>query len=126
MTIEADKKAFLGIGDHKGGLGHWTVQRISAILLIPLSLLFLYTFVANLGDGHTEILATYSQPWNAIVAILFFVVTFYHLAIGLEAVIDDYIPDPHQHKIILLLSNMFCRAMSLIAVLSILKIWFSA
>ncbi|HBQ36407.1 MAG TPA: succinate dehydrogenase, hydrophobic membrane anchor protein [Rhodobacteraceae bacterium] len=125
MTTSSNKKAYLGIGDHKGGLGHWTLQRITAILLIPLSLLFLFTFIANFGNGHAAMLQSYSQPWNAIVAILFFAIVFYHLAIGLEAVIDDYIPDPHQHKLILRLSNMFCRAMSVIAVLSVLKILFS-
>jgi len=125
MSTSSDKKPFLGISDHKGGLGHWSLQRITSIVLIPLSLVFLFTFIGALGDGHTEMLQTYRQPWNAGVAMLFFVTVFYHLALGLEVVIDDYIPNPKQHKIIMLLSNLFCRAMSVIAVLSILAILFS-
>lgn len=126
MSVSSDKKPFLGIGDHKAGLGHWTLQRITSVLLIPLALLFLFTFMGSLGDGHAQMLQTYRQPWNAGVAMLFFVVVFYHLALGLEVVIDDYIPNPKQHKIIMLLTKLFCRAMSAISVLSILAILFSA
>jgi len=126
MADSANKKRFLGIGDHKGGLGHWSLQRITSIMLIPLSLLFLYTFVTTLGDGHAAMLETYSHPWNALVAILFLATMFYHLSLGVEVVIDDYIPDPGQHKILMLLNKLLFRGLSVVAVLSVIAILFSA
>jgi len=126
MSDVKNKKRFLGIGDHKGGLGHWSLQRLTSIMLAPLSVFFIYTIITTLNLGHEAMIETYSSPFNAIVAILFFTTMFFHLSLGIEVILDDYIPNPKQHKILMLLNKLFFRGLSAIVALAILKILFSA
>jgi len=61
-----------------------------SIALIPLTLLFIFPFGRTLGGGHDAFVATYSNLWHALVAVLFIIAAFAHLQQGLQTVIEDY------------------------------------
>ncbi|PIE15820.1 MAG: succinate dehydrogenase, hydrophobic membrane anchor protein [Rhodobacterales bacterium] len=126
MSDKMSKRRFLGIGDHKGGLGHWSLQRLTSLIIMPLSVFFIYTIMTTFGKGYGVMIETYQSTFNAGVAVLFFATVFYHISLGVEVVIDDYIPNPTQHKLFMLLNKLFFRALSAISVLSVLVIYFSA
>jgi succinate dehydrogenase / fumarate reductase, membrane anchor subunit len=86
MNFKTDYKAVAGLGSAKGGTGHFISQRLTAIALVPLGILFVFTFVRALGEGHDAVLAIYRHPFNALIAIGFFIVMFRHLRLGLQVV----------------------------------------
>ncbi|MFT5344125.1 MAG: succinate dehydrogenase / fumarate reductase membrane anchor subunit, partial [Paracoccaceae bacterium] len=51
MSFLTDYKRVAGLGSAKSGTGHFVQQRLTAIALIPLTVLFLYTFIGALGSG---------------------------------------------------------------------------
>ena len=83
---------------------HWLSQRITSIVLIPLTFLFLFPFVRHIYLDHSQLVEIYENPLRSIVAFLFLAVTVVHFKQGAEIIIEDYI---HHKKIIkaMLLAN---------------------
>lgn len=80
-----------GLGSAKEGVTHWGRQRISALALIPLSLWFVSEIIAHLGAPLDAAQHWIGRPLPAIALILFVIAIFYHGALGLEVVIEDYV-----------------------------------
>ena len=93
MRFRTDRQRVDGLGSAKEGTGHFWTQRVTAIALLPLTLLFIFPFASALGTDFEAARAVYASPFNAIVAILFIGTAFYHLQLGLQVVIEDYIHD---------------------------------
>ena len=126
MSFITDRKRVDGLGSGQGGVEHWMSQRLTSIALIPLSLLFLFPFIGNLGADHAAMLQTYAHPFHALVAVMFFIVVCKHLQQGLQVVIEDYV---HGHRTLLaslILNKLFCGGMAVTAIFAIAKIAFSA
>ena len=83
MTYRTPRARVSGLGSAGQGTHHWWLQRISALALIPLTVLFIVPFAGALGGEHDAVLALYAHPFHALVAVLFIAVAFRHLALGL-------------------------------------------
>ncbi len=103
------------------GSRRWWRQRLSALTLIPLALLFLYPFASTLGRSREAVLATYANPLHASVAAFFFLTLFTHLHQGLREVIEDYVHGP-AHRRLLVANTTFCAVFALTALYSLAKI----
>ncbi|GIX13687.1 MAG: succinate dehydrogenase membrane anchor subunit [Paracoccaceae bacterium] len=91
MSFRTDRARVAGLGVARDGVGHWWAQRVTAVALVPLAVLFVIPFARALGAGREAVLATYAHPFNAIVAMLFIGTAFYHLKLGLQVIIEDYV-----------------------------------
>jgi succinate dehydrogenase / fumarate reductase membrane anchor subunit len=74
------------------GFPAWWGQRVSALILIPLSLWFLMEILRHTQEGYHAALGWAAQPWNSAALALFFGAIFYHSSLGLTVIIEDYIP----------------------------------
>jgi succinate dehydrogenase / fumarate reductase membrane anchor subunit len=126
MRYLTDRSRVQGLGTAKEGTGHWWSQRITAIALVPLTILFIFPFVRSLGADHATVVATYSDPFHAIVAILFIAVTFYHLQQGLQVVIEDYVHGKAARTAALLANTLLTWAFGLTGVFAVARIAFTA
>jgi len=81
----------IGLGSAKEGVEHWWAQRITAIALVPLSLWFVSAIIGLVGVDLETVQNWVSLPLPAILLILLLIATFYHVSLGLQVVIDDYI-----------------------------------
>lgn len=122
MSYLTDKKRVHGLGSAKDGTGHFMSQRVTAIALIPLTVLFVLPFVYNLGSGHDRVIEVYSHPVNAIIAILFFITVFTHLRLGLQVVIEDYVHRHNTRTALLIANTLFCWLFGLTGVFAVAKI----
>jgi succinate dehydrogenase / fumarate reductase membrane anchor subunit len=80
-----------GLGSAKHGLQHWWRQRVSAVALVPLTLWFVYSAVRLTGAGQADVIHWLARPVSAILMSLFIVAMFYHLSLGVQVVIEDYV-----------------------------------
>lgn len=126
MSYKSDYSRAHGHGAAGEGLHHWWSQRITSIALIPLTLLFIFPFGRALGGGHDAFVATYSNLWHALVAVLFIIAAFAHLQQGLQTVIEDYVPNKTQRTAALLVNMLLCWAFGVAGVLSVATVLFSA
>lgn len=126
MSFKTPKGLAAGLGSAGTGTHHWWQHRVSSVALIPLTALAVFPFAGALGEGHAEVLATYANPFNAIVAVLFLAVMFHHLMQGLQVVIEDYVHHKGWRTGLLLGNQMFCAAFGLAGIFAVLKIAFTA
>ncbi len=120
--LDTPMKSVLGLGSAKDGVGHWWGQRITSVALIPLTILFVIPFAGAVGEGYQVVRLTYTNPYNAIVAALFLAVTFYHLAQGLQTVIEDYVHGKGPRTVLLLLNTLGCSLLGFAGVFAVLKL----
>ena len=126
MSYRTDRQRVAGLGSAKDGVHHFWTQRITAVALLPLVLLFVFPFARSLGSDYQTVVATYSNPFNAIVAILFILVAFRHLQLGLQVIIEDYVSSKPARTAALIANVLLSWAFALAGVFSVAKIAFTA
>lgn len=112
----------LGLGSAKSGTEHWWMQRITAIILIPLTF-WVVAFIKQLGHAdHQQISTWLTKPFNSLFAISFIIVAFYHASLGLQVVIEDYVHTTKYKIACIWLMKLSFLFMGLTAILSVLRI----
>lgn len=91
MAYLTDRKRVDGLGAAGSGTTHHWHQTVLSIGLVVLIPLFLFTFGAVLGGTYEEIVAYYSRPVPALIALLTLVVGWVHFAKGVQVLIEDYV-----------------------------------
>ena len=115
-----------GLGSAHEGTEHFWRQRLTAVSNIPL-ILFLIVLVAMLaGKPHGEVIATLSSPLVAVVLLLAMLSVLYHMRLGMQAVIEDYIHHELLKVALLMLNVFYPLAIGLISAFAILKLAFGA
>ncbi len=95
----------------KHGAWTWIKERVSALVLIPLTLWGVVMAVAIAGMSHGEAMAYIGQPVNAAVVALGLLVAIYHMHLGLRVVIEDYLHGS-TGKLVLTLNALGCLALA--------------
>ena len=76
----------------ESGYGHWRWQRISAVITLILMVYFTY-LMASLGPlNYPEARSFVATPHQGIALVLLVIVGLFHAALGVQMIIEDYIP----------------------------------
>jgi succinate dehydrogenase / fumarate reductase membrane anchor subunit len=113
-----------GLGSAKEGVQHWWLQRVTAILLVPLTIWFLIELVAHVGAGHRAVMHWLDNPIPLAGFLLLLGAGFWHLALGLQVVIEDYVHREGLKLALILLTKFACLALALAGMLSLFTIAF--
>lgn len=113
-----------GLGSAKEGVGHWWLQRLTSVALVPLILWFVASLVGLIGADHRIFAAWVSQPLNAILMTVLLAVGFYHLQLGLQVVIEDYVHHEAAKLASLIVMKFAAALLALAGIFSVLKIAF--
>ena len=81
----------VGLGSAKTGTSHWWMQRVTAVALVPLSFWLIIFLDLSLNAPYQETVAWLSSPLNTLGMVAWLLAVFYHAALGLHVVIEDYI-----------------------------------
>ena len=81
----------VGLGSAKTGTSHWWMQRVTAVALIPFSFWIIIFLDLSLNAPYQETVAWLSSPLNTLGMVAWLLAVFYHAALGLQVVIEDYI-----------------------------------
>jgi len=111
-----------GLGSAKDGYEHWWMQRVTAVAMVPLVAWLLIGLIGLSGASHAEVVQWVGHPFNSGMMVLFLLAMFYHAALGLQVVIEDYVHD-EPVKLASLLGMKFVLALlAVIAVVAVLRI----
>lgn len=100
----------------------WKGQRISGAALISLGIWFLIEILRHTQADYFLVLAWASQPWVSISLILFVSMIFYHSALGLQVIIEDYIPHSFWQKSFIIMIKLLSLGMALLSCFFIIRI----
>ena len=99
---------------------HWKLQRISALTLIPLTLWLIYAAISLEIRNYTLTLAWFGNVKNIFLMICFNLIALYHLALGLDVIIDDYVQDEKINKIGRFINKLLCLTLAGVSIITIL------
>lgn len=106
MSIRTPLARVRGLGSARSGTEHWWRQRLTAIANLPLVVFFVVLIVANLGADHAQAVAVIGSPVVAVALLLLVLSVTYHMRLGMQVVIEDYIHG-HGLKLAALIANTF-------------------
>src|ERR1700733_13304943 len=112
----------IGLGSAKEGVEHWWRQRTTALLLVPLTLWFVVSVIGLVGADRQALAAWLHNPIWAVLMVLLIAATFYHAALGLQVVIEDYVHREGLKLAALIVMRLLCILFVLRGVLAVLKL----
>ena len=106
MSMETELGKVRGLGAAHDGTQHFFMQRVTAIANVPLVIYLLYFVIAHIGTGRAGVVASIKNPFAALALCLALISICWHMKLGLQMVIEDYVQG-HAAKLICLLMNIF-------------------
>ena len=105
---------------HSGTSDFWR-QRLTAVAMVLLIVPVIVVVLMLVGGNQAGAKQTFSSLPIAIIMLLFIIASAWHMKIGMQVVIEDYV---HNEKIKLasvMANNFFCIAVALASIYAILK-----
>ncbi|MSQ69189.1 MAG: succinate dehydrogenase, hydrophobic membrane anchor protein [Gammaproteobacteria bacterium] len=122
MSLRSDLGRVKGLGSAKAGVHHWRLQRLTALALVPLSLWFVASLMCVFKASHAEVVQWVAQPHVTVLLLALSIALFWHLTLGVQVVIEDYVRTPWKQVVGQVLLRAGAGLGGLLAVVSILKI----
>lgn len=111
-----------GLGSAKHGAGHFITQRVSAIALLFLVPWFLITLIGAVRGGYDGALTYIADPYNAVLILLTIGAALYHMRLGMQVVVEDYILKNSTKAVLLILNTFICITLFAATAYAVLKI----
>ncbi len=120
MAVRSPVARMRSLGSAHEGLGHWKLQRLTAIANVPLVLWFVFSAWALAGSGYDEVRTWLSSPITASLMILLIISVFYHARLGLQVVVEDYVQHDGIKLATLIAITLLTVALAVICSVSVL------
>jgi succinate dehydrogenase / fumarate reductase membrane anchor subunit len=114
----------LGYGSARSGTEHFIRQRLTAIANIPLTIGAVLIVISLVGRNQAAVAQILGSTLVAIVMLLFIISTFYHMKIGMQVIIEDYVHDEGAKYALLILNAFFTIVAGYSSIYAILKLSF--
>lgn len=112
------------LGSARSGTRHAWRMRVTSLALLPLSIAFVWLVLSLVGEDYITVRATLGSPFAAILLLLFIPTGVYHMMLGMQTIIEDYVHGEHARSWSLIANMFFCAAVGLACVYSILRLSF--
>ena len=110
-----------GLGSAKTGTSHWWMQRVTAVALIPLSFWLIIFLNLSLNAPLDETLTWLETPLNTVCIIAWIIAVFYHAALGLQVVIEDYVAAEGKKIVAVWMVNLSFLMLALAALIAVFR-----
>ena len=104
------------------GAGEWKAERLSSVILIPLTLWGLWSGWVLSGGGYDAALAWFRSPVNAVLLTVTLLVSLWHMNMGLKVIVDDSIHRPASRNALLGLIGLLCMLLAAAGVFFIVRL----
>ncbi len=115
-----------GLGASRSGTNHYIKQRVSAIGLVFLIPWFVISGLISVKGGYASFMDWLSGPVNVFLLMATLGAALYHMRLGVQTVIEDYISKVGTRQALLIANTFFVIGVFAVAVLAVLHIWLTA
>lgn len=126
MKLRTPLKRARRLGSAKSGTGHWWRQRLTAIALAPLVIWLGLVLIEIAMLDQSQARAVVAAPWNAALLIALLVALFWHAALGLQVIVEDYVHVKWQELSLLVLIKFGAVLAVVAAIVAVGRITFGA
>jgi succinate dehydrogenase / fumarate reductase, membrane anchor subunit len=109
-------------GSAKSGTADAWNMRVTSIALIPLSIAFVAIVLSLPGKDYAAVRAELGHPIVAILMLLFILSGVFHMKVGMQSIIDDYVHDAHWKEWSLIANLFFSVCIGLACIYATLKL----
>jgi len=113
-----------GLGSAREGTGHFWAQRLTAVAMIPMVLFFLGFLISVSGDDYATVRASLANPFVALMFLLMLVAGLYHMRIGMQVIIEDYVHAEGSKIALIMLNTFFASIVGVASVYALIKLAF--
>ncbi|QJB68596.1 succinate dehydrogenase, hydrophobic membrane anchor protein [Parasphingorhabdus halotolerans] len=114
-----------GLGSAGHGAHHWIIQRVTAIGNLLLVMWLLFSLLRLPNYEHELMVGWLSSPLVAVPMMLMLVSIFWHLRLGLQVLIEDYVPDHGIKFGLIIFLNFFAIGGAALGIFAVAKIAFT-
>ena len=100
----------------------WIIQRITAILLIPLSFWFIYHCLSFASMNYSQLFLFFKSIINSLLFLIMMISMLIHAKLGCETIVEDYVTSKILKHISTLLINLIVYLSMIIISLAIVRI----
>lgn len=111
------------LGFSTNGVEHWCLQRLTAVILIPLSYWLLVLLDLSINASYQQTLKWLSSPINTLAMILWVIGVCYHSALGLQVVIEDYVSTESTQKWSIIGVQIALSVITLVSITALVQIF---
>ncbi len=110
------------LGSSHSGTGDFWRQRLTAVAMMLLIVPVIVIVLMLLGRNHAGAAQILGQLPIAIILLLFIVASAWHMRIGMQIIIEDYVHGEKTKLALVIANNFFCIAVALASIYAILKL----
>jgi succinate dehydrogenase / fumarate reductase membrane anchor subunit len=110
------------LGASHSGTGDFWRQRLTAVAMTLLIIPVLVIVMMLLGRNQAGAAQILGQPPIAIILLLFIIASTWHMKIGMQVVIEDYLHHEKLKLVSVMANNFFSFAVALASIYAILKL----
>ena len=122
--LRSDLARVRHLGSAKDGVRHWWVQRLTAMALAPLGIWFVVSAL-HLAGLPLEAFRTWLRTGaNFLLMALLVVALFWHMQLGLQVVIEDYVHKESTKMTLLVLNIFACFFLGAFSLVALVKVAF--
>jgi len=122
MSLRSPLGLAKGLGSAKEGLHHWWAQRVTAIALIPLTVLFAFQVALLSMSDYKTVIECIGSPWSAALIVSLIVAAFYHAALGMQVIYEDYIGHKAVRIGAIMMTNLLLFLLGAAGVIAVVRI----
>jgi succinate dehydrogenase / fumarate reductase membrane anchor subunit len=123
-SLRTDVSRVRHLGSARSGTRQMWHMRVTSIVLVPLTIAFVWLLLLLVGQDYNGARALLGSPFVAILLLVYVLVGIYHMQLGMQAIIEDYIHS-EWGKVILLIGNLsFAFCVGVACIYAVLKLSF--
>jgi len=110
------------LGTAKSGTGDFWRQRLTAVAMVLLIVPMIAIVMMLLGRNQAGAAQILGSPLIAIITLLFVIASCWHMKIGVQVVIEDYVHTENLKLALIMANTFFSIAVALAAIYAIFKL----
>jgi succinate dehydrogenase / fumarate reductase membrane anchor subunit len=111
-----------GRGAAHGGTSDFFRQRLTAVAMVVLFVPVIIVILSMLGRNQAGAAAILGSPLVAVIMILFIIAAVWHMKIGMQVVIEDYVSSETTKLAAIIANNFFSAAVGLASIYALIKL----
>jgi succinate dehydrogenase / fumarate reductase membrane anchor subunit len=119
-------KEVRGLGSARYGTGHFWQQRVTGVSSLLLTVFLIGFVLMHLGATRADVVASFRNPLIAILFMASLASVLWHMKIGLQVVIEDYVHGKAALVLSLLANSFYVALLAAASLYAILKMSFGA
>jgi succinate dehydrogenase membrane anchor subunit len=113
-----------GLGSARSGTAHFWHQRLTSVAGIALTIAFIVIVMSVMGRNHAAVKQILGAPLVSLLLLLFVLNTTYHMWLGMQVIVEDYVHHELGKLALLMFNTFFCFVVGLACSYALLKLSF--